>query len=77
MSKCGKYHTLVKNGFRYRDIISLPVGRKLTILHMKVQCYKCKECDYDQQDSICFTTGGRSLFIALPNSLSTCCSESL
>lgn len=56
---CGK-RTLVKNGYRYRDILTLPVGMKRTILHMKVQRYKCKECGYDQQERISFTTGGRS-----------------
>ena len=56
---CGK-HTLVKNGYRYRNIVTLPVGMKPTVLHMKVQRYKCKECGYDQQENISFTTGGRS-----------------
>ena len=27
---------------------------------MKVQRYKCKECDFDQQDNIPFATGSRS-----------------
>jgi transposase len=58
--KCGKYHTLVKNGYRRRKILALPIGLKRTILNMKVQRYKCKACDYDQQEKISFTTGGRS-----------------
>lgn len=59
--KCGAYHTLVKNGVRYRNIRSLPIGGKQTILRMKVQRYKCKDtgCDYDQQENIPFTTGGK------------------
>lgn len=56
--KCGK-HALVKNGYRMRRIIALPIGMKRTILNMKVQRYKCKECDYDQQEKIRFTTGNR------------------
>ena len=56
---CGKY-TLVKNGCRYRNILTVPVGMKRTLLHMKVQRYKCKCCDYDQQENISFTTGNRS-----------------
>ena len=48
--KCGKRH-LVKNGYRFRDFIGLPIGGKKVIIRMKVQRYKCKneECDYDQQ----------------------------
>ena len=48
--KCGKSH-LVKNGYRFRDYIGLPIGGKKVIIRMKVQRYKCKneECDYDQQ----------------------------
>lgn len=56
---CGK-RTLVKNGCRHRNIITLPIGMRRTILHMKVQRYKCKECEYDQQERIRFTTGNRS-----------------
>ena len=46
--KCGHPH-LGKNGFRTRDFISLPIGGKKVILHMKVRRYKCKcaDCDYD------------------------------
>jgi len=59
--KCGKPH-LVKNGYRIRDFVSLPVGKKKVILRMKVQRYKCKEegCDYDQQENIPFATGSRT-----------------
>ena len=39
--KCGHPH-LVKNGFRTRDFISLPIGGKMVILRMKVCHYKCK-----------------------------------
>ena len=48
--KCGKIH-LVKNGYRFRDFIGLPIGGKKVIIRMKVQRYKCKneECDFDQQ----------------------------
>ena len=59
--KCGKRH-LVKNGYRFRDFIGLPIGGKKVIIRMKVQRYKCKneECDYDQQENIPFATGSRS-----------------
>jgi len=59
--KCGKRH-LVKNGYRYRDFIGLPIGEKKVIIRMKVQRYKCKEegCDYDQQENIPFATGSRT-----------------
>ena len=59
--KCGKRH-LVKNGYRMRDFLGLPVGSRKVIIRMKVQRYKCKEegCDYDQQENIPFATGSRS-----------------
>ena len=49
--KCAKRH-LVKNGYRFRDFIGLPIGGKKVIIRIKVQRYKCKneECDYDQQE---------------------------
>ena len=57
--KCGKSH-IVKNGFRTRDFLALPIGGKKIIVHMKVQRYKCKDCDYDQQENIPFATGSNS-----------------
>lgn len=57
--KCGKMH-LVKNGYRIRDFIGLPIGKKKTIIRMKVQRYKCKDCNYDEQEHISFATGSRS-----------------
>ena len=57
--KCGKRH-LVKNGYRTRDFLGLPIGGKKIIIRMKVQRYKCKCCDYDQQEKISFATGSRS-----------------
>lgn len=55
--KCGHRH-LVKNGFRIRDFIGLPIGGKKVIIRMKVQRYKCKnmDCDYDRQEKIPFQT---------------------
>jgi putative transposase len=52
----------VKNGFRIRDFISLPVGGKKVILRMKVRRYKCKyeACDYDCQERIPFALGSHS-----------------
>lgn len=59
--KCGKRH-LVKNGYRIRDFIGLPIGGKKVIFRMKIQRYKCKcdDCDYDQQENIPFATGSRT-----------------
>lgn len=53
---------MVKNGYRLRDFIGLPIGGKKTKIRMKVQRYKCKNenCDYDQQENIPFATGRRS-----------------
>ena len=57
--RCGKRH-LVKNGYRIRDFMGLPIGGKKVLVRMKVQRYKCRDCDYDQQESIPFATGSRS-----------------
>ena len=59
--KCGKLH-LVKNGYRIRDFVGLPIGGKKVLIRMKVQRYKCRNegCDYDQQENIPFATGTRS-----------------
>lgn len=56
--QCGHVH-LVKNGYRIRDFIGLPIGGKKVIIRMKVQRYKCKneDCDYDRQENIPFATG--------------------
>ena len=57
--RCGKRH-LVKNGYRFRDFVGFPIGGKKVIIRMKVQRYKCRHCDYDQQERIPFATGSRS-----------------
>lgn len=57
--KCGSLH-LVKNGYRTRDFLGLPIGGKKIIIRLKVQRYKCKDCDYDQQEKISFATGSCS-----------------
>ena len=59
--KCGHPH-LVKNGFRTRDFISLPIGGKKVILRMKVRRYKCKcaDCDYDCRERIAFDQDSHS-----------------
>ena len=56
---CGA-RSVVKNGYRLRDFIGLPIGGKRVTIRMKVQRYKCKECDFDQQENIPFATGSRS-----------------
>ena len=55
--KCGQRY-LVKNGYRTRDFLGLPIGGKKIVIRMKVQRYKCKECGYDRQEKIPFATGG-------------------
>ena len=59
--KCGHIH-LVKNGYRFREFVGLPIGGKKVIVRMKVQRYKCRnpECNYDRQEKIPFATGSRS-----------------
>ena len=56
---CGA-RSIVKNGYRLRDFVGLPIGGKRVTIRMKVQRYKCKECDFDQQENIPFATGSRS-----------------
>lgn len=58
---CGCRH-LVKNGYRIRDFVDLPIGGKKVIMRTKVQRYKCKnkDCDYDRQENIPFATGNCS-----------------
>ena len=56
---CGA-RSVVKNEYRLRDFIGLPIGGKRVTIRMKVQRYKCKECDFDQQENIPFATGSRS-----------------
>ena len=52
--------SVVKNGYRLRDFVGLPIGGKRVTIRMKVQRYKCKECDFDQQENIPFATSSRS-----------------
>ena len=52
--------TIVKNGYRLRDFVGLPIGGKRVTIRMKVQRYKCKECDFDQQEKIPFATNSCS-----------------
>lgn len=72
--KCGKCN-LVKNGYRTRDFLGLPIGGKKIIIRMKVQRYKCKcdGCDYNQQENIPFATGSCSYTHRLQNMWWTYC----
>ena len=56
--QCGSMH-FVKNGYRLRDFVGLPIGGKKVILRMKVQRCKCKnkDCNYVHQEAIPFATG--------------------
>ena len=59
--QCGHPH-LVKNGFRTRDFISLPIVSKKVILRIKVHRYKCKcpDCDNDCRERIAFVLDSHS-----------------
>ena len=52
--------SIVKNGYRLRDFVGLPIGGKRVTIRMKVQRYKCKECNFDQQEKISFATNSCS-----------------
>lgn len=58
--KCGE-RSLVKNGYRIRDFMTVPIGDTKCVLRMKVQRYKCKceNCGYDQQEKIHFANKGK------------------
>lgn len=43
-----------------RDFLALPIGGKKIIVRMKVHRYKCKDCNYDQQENIPFARGSNS-----------------
>ena len=45
---------------RCGNFIGLPIGGKKVLIRMKVQRYKFRDCDYDQQERIPFATGSRS-----------------
>ena len=50
----------MKNDFRTRDFISLPIGGKKVILRMKVRRNKCKCVDCDCLERISFAPGSHS-----------------
>lgn len=68
--KCGKRH-LVKNGYRFRNFVGLPIGGKKVVVRMKVQRYKCNNegCDYDQQEDIRLQQAVAHIHTALPSML--------
>lgn len=51
---------LIYSGSVYRYIRSVPVGRRETILKMKVRRVECKECGCIRQEKLHFVTGKRS-----------------
>lgn len=55
-----KSRKIIRSGSIYRDIRSVPVGHRETILRMKVQRIKCKSCGCIRQEDIHFVTGKRS-----------------
>lgn len=57
--KCGSKH-LIKNGTRTRDFHSVPIGRRPETVRVRLQRYKCRECDFDAQESIPFADGSCS-----------------
>ena len=55
-----KSRKIIRSGSIYRDIRSVPVGHRETILRMKVQRIECKSCGCIRQEDIHFVTGKRS-----------------
>ena len=55
-----KSRKIIRSGSTYRDIRSVPVGHRETILRMKVQRIECKSCGCIRQEKIHFVTGKRS-----------------
>lgn len=51
------------------------IGGKKVIIRLKVQRYKCKYCDFDQQERIPFATGSRSYTHRSPRMWWTCSVE--
>ncbi len=54
--KCGGKR-LIKNGTRTRVFHCVPIGRRPVSIRVRLQRYKCKECDYDAQEPIPFANG--------------------
>ena len=54
-----KSRKIIRSGSIYRDIRSVPVGHRETILRMKVQRIECKSCGCIRQEKIHFVTGKR------------------
>ena len=52
--------SFVRNGFRLRDFVGLPIGSKKVLMRMKVQRYKCRCCGYDRQEKIRLASSGKS-----------------
>ena len=49
-----KSRKIIRSGSIYRDIRSVPVGHRETILRMKVQRVECKSCGCIRQEKIHF-----------------------
>ena len=54
-----KSRKIIRSGSISRDIRSVPVGHRETILRMKVQRIECKSCGCIRQEKIHFVTGKR------------------
>lgn len=54
---CCKSKNIVRNGFRERNIRSVPIGSKPVTLHVKIQRIICRDCGCDAQEKLHFTTG--------------------
>ncbi len=55
-----KNRKIIRSGSIYRNIRSVPVGHRETILRMKVQRIACRECGCFRQENIHFVTGKRN-----------------
>ena len=56
---CGS-RNVIRSGCVYRNIRSVPVGSRETILRMKVQRVECKDCGSIRQEKLHFVTGKRA-----------------
>jgi transposase len=57
--QCFSRH-IVKNGVRERTFIGVPIGKYKTLFRVQLQRYRCRDCDYDQQEPIRFAKGSHS-----------------
>jgi transposase len=57
--ECGGIH-YVRNGVVVRDIRTVPIGRRRTVLRTHIQKMICHDCSYIGQEHLAFVTGKRT-----------------